>query len=92
MSPAAGPRVRLSADALSQEVGDGLFILHMQQQHYYSLDAVGSRVWTLLREHGDVARTVEQILSEYDVDPDTARADVSNLVNRLAAQGLIVLE
>jgi hypothetical protein len=92
MAPAAGSRVRLSTDALSEELGDELFILDLQRQRYYSLDAVGARVWALLGEHGDIARTIGQVVVEYDVDPDTAQADVSNLVSRLAAEGLIILD
>jgi hypothetical protein len=89
---AADVRVRLSSNALAQELGEQLFILQMPQQRCYSLDAVGARVWSLLGEHGDVARTVQRILLEYDVDPAIARADVSHLVNLLAAEGLVILE
>jgi len=91
MALSAGLRVRLSPDALSQDLGDELFILDLRRQRYYSLDAVGARMWTLLGEHAEVARTVREILAEYDVDIDTAETDIMNLITRLAAAGLLTL-
>jgi hypothetical protein len=92
MTMCAGSRVRLSPDALSQDLGSELFILDMRRKRYFSLDAVGARMWALLGEHGDVNRIVGQILEEYEVDWDTAQADVSDLVARLAGEGLLFME
>ncbi len=92
MITSVAARVRLSPDALSQDLGHELFILDMRRQRFFSLDELGARMWALLGEHGDVARTVNQILVEYEIDRNTAEADVGNLVTRLAAEGLIVLE
>ena len=87
-----GSSVRLSPRALSQDLGQELFIIDLATQRYYSLDELGSRIWSLLREHGDVERTVSQILAEYAVDRDTVIADVDKLVAHLAAKGLVEVD
>jgi hypothetical protein len=79
-----------SESVLFQEVEGETVLLDMKRDHFYSLDRVGSRVWTLLVEHGDVDALVSAMLSEFDVDETTLRRDVADLLGRLQAEGLAV--
>lgn len=55
----------------------------------YALNEVGSRVWELLDERTPVKKIVEAICSEYDVTPDEAARDISELLSSLEAAGLV---
>lgn len=55
----------------------------------YALNEVGSRVWELLNEHTPVQTILEAICSEYDVTPDEAARDISELLSSLQAAGLV---
>jgi hypothetical protein len=55
----------------------------------YTLNGVGSRIWELLDEHTPVKKIVEAICSEYDVTPEQAAHDISELLSGLEAAGLI---
>ncbi|MBI3726206.1 PqqD family protein, partial [bacterium] len=56
---------------------------------FFGLDAMGTRVWNLLAEHGDPRRAVETLLEEFDVDRARLERDVEELVAALLAHGLL---
>lgn len=55
----------------------------------YALNEIGSRIWALLDERMPVQRIVETICSEYDVTPEQAVRDISELLSSLEAAGLV---
>ena len=84
-------QVALSSGVLFQELdGEGLF-LHLESENYYGLDEVGMRMWQLMEQHGDLASVVAQLLKEYDVDGETLRQDLANLVTELAENDLLTI-
>jgi hypothetical protein len=56
---------------------------------YFGLNEVGTRMWSLLRLHGDVERVCHSLLAEYDVPEERLREDVARFVGTLADRGLI---
>lgn len=80
-------------EATAWQVVEGrVLMLELDREHYYRLDAVGSRMWELLCEHGDIEATHAQVLEEYDVDSETLRDDLDALLTQLADAGLISIE
>jgi hypothetical protein len=77
---------------LTQEVEGETVLLDMDKGHYYVLDDVGTRIWQLLEDHGDVERVVEGMLAEFDVDESTLRADIETLMEKLTESGLLVTD
>jgi hypothetical protein len=73
-----------------QEVEGETVLLELDAGRYWVLDDVGTRCWELLSEHGDVGRVVAAMLSEFDVDEATLRADISALVERLIEAKLVI--
>ena|SRR5436190_11614200 len=57
---------------------------------YWSLNPVGTRVWTTLAEFGDVASMYTVLAREFDVDPDLLQRDIDALIAELQAARLIV--
>ena len=74
---------------LTQEVEGEMVLLDLEGGQYYVLDDVGTRMWRLLEEHGDVDAIVRTMLDEFDVDEARLRADVDALVAKLGAAGLV---
>jgi coenzyme PQQ synthesis protein D (PqqD) len=56
---------------------------------YYSMGAVGGRVWSLIERKGNADEIAATIASEYDVAPETAVTDVHALVRQLLDEKLI---
>ena len=82
-------RIAISPDVLFQEVGGETVLLDLESEHYFGLDAVGTRIWGLLGEGVSVAAMVDTLLQEYEVERATLEADVAELLSRLAEAGLI---
>ena len=55
----------------------------------YTLSPVAARIWTLLDGVKSADEIVDVICSEYDIDRDTALADLTALVRDLAEVSLI---
>lgn len=74
---------------VSSRVGDEVAILDLDRSVYFGLDPVGARIWELLQEPTELARVLEALLGEFEVDEATARADLLALADELLAQKLI---
>jgi hypothetical protein len=83
--------VSLSPDALFQEVSGETVIMDMASETYFGLDAVGTRVWQLIRENGHIQPILAAMLREYEVTPDTLEQDLAHLLVTLKEAGLITL-
>ena len=82
-------KISISEEALSQEVNGETVILDLKSESYFGLDAVGTRIWQLLQEHGDVQKVFDAMLEEFDVDANTLASDMKNLIDDLIEKGLI---
>ena len=82
-------KITISEQALSQVVNGETVILDLKSECYFGLDEVGTRIWQLLQEHGDVQKTFDTMLEEYDVDANTLASDMKNLIGDLTEKGLI---
>jgi hypothetical protein len=56
---------------------------------YFGLDSIGTRVWELLDEPRSIDDLCAILTGEYDVDPETCRADVAALVEDLREAKLV---
>jgi hypothetical protein len=82
-------KLQIPRHVLSQAVQDETVLLDLEQERYYGLDDVGSRVWELLCADVAPSRLMEWLLREYDVDEPQLRADLEALLNELIAAGLL---
>ncbi|MBF0232543.1 MAG: PqqD family protein [Desulfamplus sp.] len=84
--------VKSSPDTLFQELSGEAVLLNLKTERYYGLDEVGMRMYQLLVENGNPELAVEKLLSEYEVDENTLRKDLTNLITQLNEQGLIIIK
>jgi hypothetical protein len=54
-----------------------------------SLNESGAMLWKLLEAGAEIDDLVKAITNEYTIDEDTARKDIEELLDNLAAKGLI---
>jgi hypothetical protein len=91
---AATRRVGLAPGVLFRDLGDESVLLNLDNDRYYGLDDVGTRMWQLLAELGAVDAVVARLLEEYagQVDEPTLRRDLEELIATLVAAGLVTVE
>ncbi len=82
-------RVVAARDQVSCDVGGEAAILQLASGVYYSLDAVGSRIWALVQSPRSVREIRDTLLAEYDVPAERCERDLLGLLQALAAEQLI---
>jgi hypothetical protein len=82
-------RFVVSPDQVSCDLGGEAAILHLKSAIYYGLDPVGARIWDLLRTPKTLAELRDAVVAEYEVDSETCERDLRDLLEKLAAAGLI---
>ena len=81
--------IKVLPDVLSQEVSGETVLLDLNSENYFGLNDVGTRIWQLIQEDGDLQKVYDTMLDEYDVDEELLEKDMEALVARLVDAGLI---
>ena len=81
---------RRSPDAMVRTVGDEAVILHVPTGEYFSLNEVGLFVWELLDGGADIDLVADRVTSVYEIDPETAHRDVTELLADFEKAHLVV--
>jgi hypothetical protein len=74
----------LSKDAMFRDLDGEAVILELGSGTYSGLNAVGTRIWHLIQQHGRLKTVFEELCREYDAAPDVLEKDLLELVARLA--------
>lgn len=82
--------MRLSPDVVFRDLEGEAVILDLASGRYFGLNAVGTRIWTLLDAGTPIEEIVQAIAEEYDADAEQIDRDVKALIEDLSSRGLIV--
>ncbi|PYR95022.1 MAG: PqqD family protein [Acidobacteria bacterium] len=82
--------MRLSPDVVFRDLEGEAVILDLASGRYFGLNAVGTRIWTLLDAGMPIERIVQTLAEEYDADAAQIDRDVKALIENLSSRGLIV--
>lgn len=78
-----------SENSIFAEAEDETVMLNLETNSYYGLDPIASRIWELVAQPTSIADICAKLQQEYDVDADTCRQDVVELLNDLIAEQLV---
>lgn len=76
-------RITTSPDVICQELDGEMVILDMQQEQYFGLNDVGTRMWQMLSQGHHTDQIVHILLGEFDIDETTLRGDLAALIHQL---------
>jgi hypothetical protein len=83
-------RIAPHPDVVWRLVEGEVVLLNVMSGQYYSLDAVGSRVWELVPQEGAALGTIStRLATEFDAPVDRIQQDVETLMAHLLAAELI---
>lgn len=77
------------SDVLVRRMGQEAVLLNLKTETYYMLNTTGIRMWELLSDGSSIDDAVSTLSAEYQVSPDTLRADLTELIQQLNAAQLI---
>ena len=84
--------ITLSPQVISQEVAGETVLLDLESECYFGLDAVGTRIWQLIGDGGELLTIYNTLLEEYEVDEAQLLSDLEALITKASEQGLITLQ
>ena len=64
-------------------------LLNLETERYFGLDSTGTRMWQLVTTSSNIDAAYQELLAEYDVEPEQLRANLTELLDRLVENGLL---
>lgn len=84
-------RVEVPNDVLVRFLGEETVLLNLETEFYYGLDETGTRMWQVVTTAPSIENAYEELLSEFDVQEELLRQNLSELLERLVDLGLLRL-
>lgn len=84
--------VTASKDLLFCELSDGAVILALKSGVYYGLDAVGTRIWSLIQQPRSMHAILAVLIEEYDVDAERCGQDLREILQEMLSLDLIEVQ
>jgi hypothetical protein len=79
------------ADVVSEKFDDEVVIINLDSGNYYSLEAIGFDIWSLIENGASLNKIVEWVMSQYDSgNAEETNKLVSQFVAELHKEGLII--
>ena len=76
-------------DVAFREIDREAVLLHLGSGHYYGMNQVATRAWTLLIEGTALGAVVDRLAAEFEVTPDVLERDLSAWLSTLVEKGLV---
>ena len=73
----------------ARRIDDDVVVLDLKSSQYFTISGSGVFLFDRLAEGATEDELVQAVLAEYDVEPDVARADVVEFVQKLTDAGLV---
>lgn len=70
-------------------VEDTAILLNLDNDYYYSLDPLGSEIWSMCDGTKTLGSILDQVCAEYDVARECARNDLLELFGDLQREALV---
>jgi hypothetical protein len=82
----------LGKDTVFRDLDGEAVILHLGLGTYFGMNAVGTRMWQLIAQHGRLDVVLDELCLEYDASRDDLRHDLLEFVARLAEARLVEMQ
>lgn len=63
--------------------------LNLETERYFGLDETGTRMWQLVTAAPNIDAAFQDLLAEFDVEPELLRTNLRELLGRLVDNGLL---
>jgi hypothetical protein len=82
-------KVMVPKRVLFRELQGESVLLDLDSGRYFGLNETGTRMWSLLTQHGCIELALADLCAEYDVPLQRLQEELLELVDNLAAQNLL---
>ena len=64
-------------------------LLNLETEQYFGLDETGMRMWQLVTGSPNIDAAYQELLAEFDVEPELLRSNLTELLSRRVDGGLL---
>jgi hypothetical protein len=82
-------RVVVPAHVMVRFLDNESVFLNLDTERYFGLDQIGTRMWTVITSFPNIEAAYQQLLSEFDVEAETLRGDLVDLLEKLIENNLL---
>lgn len=82
-------KYRRNPDLLSVDMDGDLVMMSIETGSYFGVSGIGPFIWELIETPRGIAEMVDAICGEFEVDPETASADLAGFLGQLSDNGMI---
>jgi coenzyme PQQ synthesis protein D (PqqD) len=82
-------RVSAPAHVLVRFLDRESVLLNLETEQYFGLDETGTRMWQLVTASPNIDAAYQDLLAEFDVEPELLRDNLTELLGRLVENGLL---
>lgn len=85
-------RLQRKSDLLFNEIDGEVVMLSIENNEYYGMDKVGSRIWELLKQQMSYKDLVAKLMDEYEVSEKQCKEETISFLQKLADKKLVVIK
>ena len=85
------PLVSRRAELIETEVDGELVALHIDNGTCYGFNGTATRIWSLIEQPRRLSELRDELIREFDVDPELCERQLGELLMELEADGLVEL-
>lgn len=74
--------IQRTENVIQAEIDGELVMMNLISGDYFGLDVIASRIWELLESPKKINTITEQLLLEFEVEPEQCQEDVYSLLTR----------
>ena len=67
-------------------------MLSIENGKYYNLGRIGGRIWELISSPVTISNMVDQLVMEYEIEPELCEQRVRLFLKQLATEGLVQVD
>ena len=82
-------RVVVPGHVLVRNLYGEIVLLNLETEKYFGLDKTGTQMWETVTRAATVEEAFEALSSEFEVEPETLRDHLSDLLGQLVDNGLV---
>jgi hypothetical protein len=79
-------------DVILENFDDEIVIVNLESGNYYSIDAIGAEIWTMLQRGATVAEIAVQLSRKYDATIQIIEKAVMEFIRGILSERLIVTD
>lgn len=91
-TPTMQDTVTIKPEVVFKELSGEGVLLDLSSGIYFGLDETSTKLWQLIGTRGSLQRVFDDMLAEFDVEPDRLQRDLLDFVAELTRRNLVSLD